>query len=239
MIQAIKDWPVPSNVAQLQSFLGLCNFCRKHIRRFTHRALPLYELLEKDSDFVFGPAQLDSFNYLRNALCKNPVLQPHRPDWDIRVECDSSDFACGGVILQRNLYSGEYLRVAYCSRKLTKARREYPIREKELLSLVYIFQKFRHYLLTGAGFIAKTDHQSLATLLEGKKRLSPRLTRWASYLSEFPVKIEYQKGAHNLVADSLSRRSDLTMISYLSGSQRQRSSKEDRLCCYHYLLKDG
>jgi hypothetical protein len=104
--------------------------------------MPLYSLLEKDVKFSFGSAQSKAFK-------------------------DSSDFACGGVILQRNPWTNVFLPVAYFSRKLTTAEQGYPIREKELLSLVYIFQKYRHYLLTGTGSVARTDHQSLATLLTG------------------------------------------------------------------------
>jgi hypothetical protein len=127
------------------------------------------------------------------------------PDLPFRIECDASDFAIGAVLSQKD-QQNRWHPVAYFSRSLDSAERNYPVQEKELLALISALRKWRHYVF---GYVVQvtTDHQSLATFMN-HKNLSGRKARWMIELSEYPVEIVYRKGTENLIADTLSRRPD-------------------------------
>jgi hypothetical protein len=117
------------------------------------------------------------------------------------VMCDASDFAVGAVLGQRK---GRELHVIqYASKTLDEAQVNYTTTEKELLAVVYAYDKFRVYLI-GNKSIVFTDHAALRYLLN-KKDAKPRLIRWVLLLQEFDMEIRDKNGAENLVANHLSR----------------------------------
>ena len=114
--------------------------------------------------------------------------------------CDASDYVVGAVLGQKkdNLTNVIY----YASRTLDEAQANYTTTEKELLAVVYAFDKFRNYLV-GSKCIVYTDHAAIRFLLN-KKDAKPRLIRWIMLLQEFDVEIKDRKGVENPVADHLS-----------------------------------
>lgn len=127
-VQVIKQWPAPNTRLELMSFLGAANFFRRFIRRFSHEALPLTQLLEKDTPYVWGAAQQRAFEALKQALSSAPVLQP--PDFSkpFIINTDASELAVGAVLMQDH---GEGPQpVAYYSRRHTPAERKYSARDK-------------------------------------------------------------------------------------------------------------
>lgn len=206
---AVRDWPQPTTVSELRAFLGLANYYRRFVRRYSHIAIPLTHLLKKDVVFHWGTSQQDAFQKLKDALTSSPVLLIPNPDLPYHVETDCSDFAAGAVLYQ--LVNNEWHPVAYESRKLDKAEVCYPTHEKELLGLVHALQVWRHYLL-GLSFKAYTDHHSIIHL-PTQPHLSGRQARWVEMLVTFDITIEYRAGRSNIVADALSRRSDLRVTS--------------------------
>ncbi|GJR65900.1 reverse transcriptase domain-containing protein [Tanacetum coccineum] len=151
----------------------------------------------------FLPRQcIESFNTLKRKLTEAPILIA--PDWDLPFElmCDASDFAIGAVLGQRK--NKHFQPIHYASKTMTEAQAHYTTTEKELLAVVYAFEKFRSYLVLSKS-IVYTDHSAIKYLFT-KKDAKPRLISRILLLIEFPdVIIRDKKGAENLAADHLSR----------------------------------
>ncbi|GKB49238.1 reverse transcriptase domain-containing protein [Tanacetum coccineum] len=130
-------------------------------------------------------------------LTEAPILIA--PDWDLPFElmCDASDFAIGAVLGQRK--NKHFQPIHYASKTMTEAQAHYTTTEKELLVVVYAFEKFRSYLVLSKS-IVYTDHSAIKYLF-AKKDAKARLMRWILLLQEFDVEIRDKKGAENLAAE--------------------------------------
>src|SRR6185312_15777580 len=117
------------------------------------------------------------------------------------IMCDASDYAVGAVLGQRK--DGKVHAIYYPSKTLNEAQVNYATTEKELLAVVFAFEKFRSYIVNSK-VIVYTDHAAVKYLLS-KKDAKPRLIRWILMLQEFDVEIRDKKGVENVVADHLSR----------------------------------
>ncbi|WZY77754.1 hypothetical protein YC2023_024138 [Brassica napus] len=193
--------PPPKTVKDVRSFLGHAGFYRRFILDFSKIARPLNNLLCKDIKFDFTPECMRAFEDLKKFLITAPVVQA--PDWNLPFEimCDASDFAIGAVLVQKK-YKKLHA-IYYASRTLDEAQRNYATTEKELLAVVYAFEKFRQYLI-GSRVIVHTDHAAIKYLMQ-KKDAKPRLIRWILLLQEFDIEIKDKRGVDNGVADHLSR----------------------------------
>ncbi|GJW01994.1 reverse transcriptase domain-containing protein [Tanacetum coccineum] len=143
-VDVIAKLPPPTTVKGVRSFLGHAGFYRI-IQDFSKIARPMTHLLEKDTPFVFLDECLASFKILKKRLTEAPILVS--PDWDLPFElmCDASDYAVGAVLGQRK---DKYFRpIHYASKTLSDAQTNYTVTEKELLAVVYAFEKFRSYLV--------------------------------------------------------------------------------------------
>ncbi|XP_072087222.1 uncharacterized protein [Arachis hypogaea] len=200
-VELIEKLPPPSNVKAIRSFLGHAGFYRRFIRDFSKIAKPLSNLLVSDTPFVFDKNCMIAYELLKQKLFSAPIIAP--PDWNLPFElmCDASNLAVGAVLGQRkdNLIHVIY----YASKVLNDNQRNYTTTEKELLAIVFAFDKFRSYLI-GSKVIVFTDHSALKYLL-AKQESKPRLIRWVLLLQEFDIEIKDKKGVENKVADHLSR----------------------------------
>ncbi|GJW54337.1 reverse transcriptase domain-containing protein [Tanacetum coccineum] len=158
-------------------------------------------LLEKNTPFIFSDECIQAFETLKKKLTEAPILIA--PDWDLPFElmCDASDFAIGAVLGQR--HERHFRPIHYASKTMTEAESHYTTTEKEMLAVVYAFEKFRSYLILNKS-IVYTDHSALKYLF-AKKDSKARLLRWVLLLQEFKFKVIDTKGAENLAADHLSR----------------------------------
>ncbi|PWA87837.1 reverse transcriptase domain-containing protein [Artemisia annua] len=200
-IDVIAKLPHPTTVKGIRSFLGHAGFYRRFIQDFSKIAHPLTHLLEKEAPFIFSNECVEAFNILKKKLTEAPVLVA--PDWDLPFElmCDASDYAIGAVLGQRkNKY---FQPIHYASKTMNEAQSHYTTTEKEMLAVIYAFEKFRSYLLLQK-CIVYTDHSALKYLMT-KQDAKPRLMRWVLLLQVFKVEIRDKKGAENLAADHLSR----------------------------------
>ncbi|CAM8909052.1 unnamed protein product [Rhodiola kirilowii] len=200
-IQVIEQLPPPKNQKGIRSFLGHAGFYRRFIKDFSKIAKPLTHLLCNDVEFNFDEGCLEAFEKLKKNLVSAPIVQP--PNWDLPFElmCDASDYAIGAVLGQR--VEKKLHVIYYVSKVLDSAQMNYTTTEKELLAVVYAFEKFRPYLVA-TKTIVYTDHAAIKYLM-AKKDAKPRLIRWVLLLQEFDIEIRDKKGVENVVADHLSR----------------------------------
>nr|GEW63372.1 reverse transcriptase domain-containing protein [Tanacetum cinerariifolium] len=144
---------------------------------------------------------IKAFQMLKKKLTEAPILIA--PNWDLLFELmyDASNFAICAVLGQR--HEKHFRPIHYASKTMTDAESNYTMTKKEMLAVVYAFEKFRSYLIMNKS-IVHTDHSALKYLFT-KKDAKARLLRWVLILQEFDFKVLDTKGAENLVADHLSR----------------------------------
>ena len=211
-ISTIKDWPAPTNVSEVRSFLGLASYYRKFVPGFSAVATPLTSLLHKDKHFQWTSSEQEAFNTLKKKLTTTPVLLLPDPNKPFTITTDTSDFAIGAVLTQ-DQGKGEQP-VTYESRKLSPAEQNYPIHEKELLAIVHAIRLWRMYL-EGRRFTVITDHASLE-YIKTQNNLSRRQARWLETLQANDFEVKYRPGKINVVANALSRQSQLLAITTLT-----------------------
>ncbi|KAJ9516547.1 hypothetical protein QJQ45_015104, partial [Haematococcus lacustris] len=199
-VTAISNWPVPTSLKTLQSFLGIANYVRKFVHNFSTIAAPLTNLTGPKKDSfpwkAWPQAELDAFNALKQAISNVPMLKLPDHSKPFQVHCDASLEGIGAVLMQ------DGYPLAYYSRKLIPAEVNYTTGEQELLALVSACQQWRCYL-EGVPFTLYTDHRPLISL-PTQNILSRRQTRWMEFLARFSYTIEYLPGISN-PADPLSR----------------------------------
>nr|GEY78123.1 reverse transcriptase domain-containing protein [Tanacetum cinerariifolium] len=137
---------------------------------FSKIAIPMTHLLEKDTPFIFSTECIDAFNTLKKKLTEALILVV--PDWNLPFElmCDASDYAIGVALGQRK--SKHFQPIHYASKTMTESQIHYTTIEKEMLAVVYAFEKFRPYLVLSKSIIY-TDHSALKYLLN-KQDAKPR-----------------------------------------------------------------
>ncbi|GJX57654.1 reverse transcriptase domain-containing protein [Tanacetum coccineum] len=200
-VDVIAKLPHPTSVKGVRSFLGHTGFYHRFIQDFSKIARPMTHLLEKETPSIFLKECIKAFETLKKKLTEAPILVV--PDWNLPFEimCDASDFGVSAVLGQRK--TKHFKPIHYASKTMTDAQAHYTTTEKELLAVVYAFEKFRSYLVLSKT-IMYTDHSVLKYLL-AKQDANPRLLCWILLLQEFDVIIRDKKGAENLAADHLSR----------------------------------
>jgi len=200
-IEAVRDYPEPKTTRELKGFLGLAGYYRRFIPNFSKISKPLTELLKKNTPYVWNDKTEKAFITLKTSLTTEPLLQ--YPDFTrpFVLTTDASNDAIGAVLSQGPI--GKDLPIAYASRTLNNAERNYPTVEKELLAIVWGCKYFRQYLY-GRTFTIVTDHRPL-TWIFSVKDPSSRLLRWRLKLEEYEYEVVYKKGSNNTNADALSR----------------------------------
>jgi hypothetical protein len=228
-VRAIQEWTTPTCVKDVQSFLGLAGYYRKFIKGFSAIAGPLSELTRKEGDkyitFTWSEKEQHAFDTLKHALSNAPLLIIPDPNLPYVVRTDASDYAVGGTLSQDH---GKGLQpIAFFSKKLSPAERNYPVHEQEQLAIMTALGAWRPYL-HGAPFKVITDHQSLR-YLSTQPSLSKRQVRWMEKMAEFDMEIEYQPGKNNVVADALSRRADQHVAAVTRSSVVPSNTLHDRI----------
>ena len=163
-VELIDKLPYPTNVRGIRSVLGHAGFYRRFIQDFSKIAQPLTRLLQLDVPFEFDDKCKKAFDILKRKLVTAPIMQP--PVWGkpFQLMCDASNYAVGAILCQGE--GKDSHAIYYASKTLNSAQCNYTTSEKELLAIVFAFEKFRSYLL-GEKVIVFSDH---ATLTSWRKR---------------------------------------------------------------------
>nr|GEW35133.1 reverse transcriptase domain-containing protein [Tanacetum cinerariifolium] len=200
-VDVIAKLPHPTIVKGVRSFLGHAGFYRSFIQDFSKIARPMTHLLNKKTPFVFSIDCVNAFETLKKNLTEASILVV--PDWNLpfKLVCDASDFAISAVLGQCK--TKHFQPIQYASKTMTEAQIHYTTTEKEMLAVVYAFEKFWPYLVLSKS-IVYTNHSALKYHLS-KQDAKPRLLRWVHILQEFDIIIRDKKGSENLAADHLSR----------------------------------
>jgi len=197
----VKQFPIPRNVKEVQSFLGLAGYYRRFIRNYGQIAKPLTSLLKEDVTFRWTDLCQQSFEQLKDLLTQAPILL--YPDFSktFNLTCDACDYAIGCVLSQGPI--GKNLPIAFASRTLNKTEVNYNTTDKELTSIVWGIKTYIPYLF-GQNFNLIIDHRALVWLFIITDPRS-RLTRWRLKLEEYQYTIHFKPGMNNTNADALSR----------------------------------
>ena len=145
-----------------KKFLGHAGFYRRFIKYFSQIVKPLSSLLAQETPFVFYEQCLQAFSILKDKLVSAPIVVA--PDWDLPFElmCDASDYAIRAVLGQKKERTFQVIH--YASRTLNDAQLNFATMEKELLAIIFAFDKFRPYLI-GNTVIVHTDHSAIKYLM--------------------------------------------------------------------------
>ena len=207
-VAAIRDWPAPTKVTELRSFLGLANYYRRFIKGYSKIACPLTDLLKKEKKREWDAECQAAFQKLKDAITSEPVLRLPDLELSFEVHTDASDRALGGVLVQ------EGHPVAFESRKLCAAKQRYNAHEKEMTAVIHCLETWKHYFM-GTQLVVVTDNVA-NTFFKTQKKLTAKQARWQEFLADFDVVWVQRPGRHNQVTDALSRKEVTSYVSSLS-----------------------
>ena len=206
-VEAITNFPKPTNITELRRLLGMVN----HVAKFAgpnlaDKTRALRDLLKKENDWTWDAPQEEAFQYIKKQLSSAPVLAHYSSSRKTRLSTDASSYGLGAV-LQQKQDDGIFKPVFYASRSLTPTEQQYAQVEKEALGVAWACEKFREYITGIKDLVIETDHRPLLTLLKTKNldELSPRLLRFRMRVMRYSFQIEYKKGKDLITADALSR----------------------------------
>jgi transposase InsO family protein len=214
-VAAVEKWATPKTIRDIQSFLGFANYYRRFIPGFAEKASALTALTKKGATWEWTTKCEDSFRSIKQSLLSAPLLRHPDPKKEYSMATDASDYAVGAVLMQD---FGEGLQpVAYYSRQLKAAERNYPVHDKEMLAVVLACKHWRCYL-EGRHVDILTDHYALK-YFRTQPTLSRRQTRWMEFLEgHLDYTIKYKPGVEN-PADALSRQPELSTMTVLMDTQ--------------------
>ncbi|GJV17242.1 reverse transcriptase domain-containing protein [Tanacetum coccineum] len=172
-IDVIAKLPYPTNVKGVRSFLRHAGFYRRFIKDFSKIAQHVTQLLMKDAKFIFSNKFMQAFNVLKDKLTSAPVIVALDRNLDFKLMCDASDYAVGAVLGQH--IDKFFCPIYYASKTMNDTQEHYITTEKELLAVVYAFDKFRSYLIMSET-VVYTDHSALKYLFS-KQDTKSRLIR--------------------------------------------------------------
>src|SRR5919205_625590 len=205
-VEAVRNWPTPKNLKDVQSFTGFCNYYRRFIQKFSEKATPLYRFTKKGQPFKWDELAQKAFEEIKQLILSEPILKTFDPDKETFVETDASDYAIGAVLYQR--HNGKKHPIAFMSKKFSDVETRYPVHDKELYAIVEACREWRAYLQGNKYQIQVfTDHKNL-TWFFTTKELNRRQVRWWEELASYDLKLIHTPGKENAQADALSRRPD-------------------------------
>lgn len=205
-IKAVQEAPQPKNIQEVRAFAGLVNHYARFVPNMADIMSPIYKLLKKGEKFIWSAGCQAAFIKVKSEICRDVTLAHFNPKAKLILICDASMVGVSAVLAQRE-ENGRERPVAFASRMLHTAEKNYSVIDREGLAIVFGLNKFFHYLV-GNKFVIRTDHKPLLAIFNPHKGIpviaASRLQRWANFLAGFSYQIEHVSSRDN-IADYPSR----------------------------------
>ena len=229
-IAYIRDLPKPKTVSAMRKCLGVFSFYRRFVGKAAELLAPLYDELKGRSGkndrtpIRWTTSLSETFERVKRAFCDYTLLSFVSDNAPLRLTCDASGVAIGGVLEQ--IIDDEPRPIAFYSEKLKGSQLNWATYDKELYALYASVKHFEH-LVQGIDLTLVTDHKPLLTVFTAKARITlERRSRYVEFISQFTTRIEHIAGAKNTVADTISR-PEVESITILTTEEIAKAQKDD------------
>ncbi len=205
-VEAIKEFPEPTNLTEVRSFLGLANQLGYFIPDLTHVCRPIHELTKKDTAFLWSPAQDHAFQNAKEILTGDLLVHPFDSTLDTELYTDASRLGLGYLLLQK-AKDGSNRLIRCGSRALTDAETRYAVTELECLAISYAVSHCDFYLNGAPKITVITDHRALVGIWQKPLAEVPntRVLRYREKMLKYNLDIVWKAGKTHFMADALSR----------------------------------
>ncbi|KAL5478092.1 hypothetical protein EMCRGX_G024972 [Ephydatia muelleri] len=206
-VEAVKNAPEPKNITELKSYLGLLTYYSRFLPRMATMLAQLYRLLQAKIPWNWTQKEKMAFENSKNLLLSAKVLVHFDPNKELILACDASSYGVGAV-LSHKMPDGTERPIAFASRTLSSAEKNYSQLEKEGLACIFGVKRF-HLYLYGRNITIVTDHKPLLQLFDPQRgipmQVSGRIQRWIMTLAVYKYKLVFKKTEEHGNADALSR----------------------------------
>ncbi len=233
----ILNMEIPKTQKELQKGLGLVNWLGAFIPRLSELTFPFHHLTSPKMKKSFKwtdqlTKQWQTMQAVAFDACKTELLQPDVSKPFI-LQTDASKIGMGAVLLQEHPDSKKWAPVSFWSKSFAPSTDFWMVAEKECCAVVKAFHHWRHLLIARDDTVVLTDHRNLVDLFNREKFHSPRMQRWAIFLSEFTFHAKFLKGSENYISDFLSRNTKQVNQSNMAWVIRNNPAENDGS---HYAL---
>jgi hypothetical protein len=206
-VEAISNAPVPKNLTELRSYLGLLNFYGRFLPNLSTVVAPMNYLMRKGVSYTWTASQENAFKESKELLKSSKVLVHYDQKKKLLLACDASPYGLG-TVLSHVMDDGTEQPIGFASRTLSDCETRYSQLDKEALALVFGVKRFHQYLY-GRHFMITTDHKPLLGLFGPNRSIphmaSPRVQRWGLTMGAYSYSLVFKPGAANGNADAMSR----------------------------------
>jgi hypothetical protein len=202
IVDAVTEYPVPTNVKQVQRFLGMCNYYRSFVKSHSQILSPIINLTRNGVAFEWTVECQQAMDTLKHKLVSAPIRNYYDPELPIVLVTDASGYGIGATLANVTA-EGKTRLLVYGSRTLKAAKLSWSTMEKECFAITHWVKKFRHYLT--APFVVYSDHNSLRFV--SMRDSSNKIGRWLNFLMQFIFEVHHRPGNSRemIIADVLSR----------------------------------
>lgn len=205
-VKTIAEWKYPTTVKAVRSFLSFANYYRLFIKDFAKLSQPLTNMTRKKTKFIWNQECETAFQFIKKKFTENPILSTFNPDLETQLAPDSSGWAVGGTLTQRDPISNVWKPVAFFSAKHLPAECNYDIHDKELLAIIKCVKEWNSELRgLKKPFVILTDHKILEPF-GSKKLLNEQQIRWMELLATLNFTLKHRPGKASIIPDALFRR---------------------------------
>ena len=207
-VAKMRDWEIPRNKTEMQSFLGFANYYREFIPWHAKLVAPLHAVTGLNATFAWGPEQQKAFNEIKKALIEATALAQPDSEGEFVLDTDASAVAISGILHQWQGAPGERrLRpIIYGSKKLTTTQAKNGAPKLEMFAAYYFIVK-NHSYLCPRKFTLRVDNQALAWL-KTYSTDQALIGRWIMTLDKYQFRVEHRPRTQHRNADGLSKRTN-------------------------------